>query len=354
MMATTTKNLPDDPSDSYAGTVVPVAMALIAWEIHGATQDLLAPWAMYLAILSTWVVMLSISARFATHQKCNLTAADLSYEVSDVSYNDVQGYMEDGCPRSRCLHNIWADDKPEEVPNSPPSDHEEPKSPSIWDGKVIFSCTPSEAEIAPMDSITQDGILGWEMRVLRIQKDKLHKERLERIEKEVKHAYGFPLFQQWPRDPSLTYKQNWKKWYKALQEYRVLHPLTEEQLAEEKKRKEEQREKIEKWWYEKQGIPRPAPLPKICVFNAEGKVEHEEVEASLFYTSWRRIEDSYQSPEVDEEFLWPHWRPRNAQREWEEATLLDEGESFEGLWINPHDEYHEWKSSLVWDDMETY
>ncbi|KAK4638820.1 hypothetical protein QC761_704193 [Podospora bellae-mahoneyi] len=349
MMAEVTANSPDDECRHYASTAVPIVMASIAWAVHNGLQDLLSAWEIYLIVLLASVLVLSIATRVTLYAKSSTKPADLAYEVSNVSFEDVRGYLEDGCPRTSCLHNIWSDYEPVPTTDQPQCNDEEPKTPSIWDGKAEFSCTSSDGEIIPNDSVTQHGIIGWEIRVLMIQHDKLQERRLE---KAAKNKSGFPEFKYWPRDPSLTYKQNWSNWYAARKEYRRLHPPSEEELAEERQRRKEQEERIEKRWYEKHGIPRPAPLPKICVVDVEGKVEDLDGMIGCG-NACRRVEESYRKPGVDEAFLWPYWPPKNAQEEWE-STLIDEGEEVEDLWTSFGYKHDELKARLVWDDLQTY
>ncbi|KAK0747398.1 hypothetical protein B0T21DRAFT_354269 [Apiosordaria backusii] len=359
---------PEDAYKCHASMAEPVILALIAWTIHNVTQGWLARWAMYLVILFTWALLLAAITHRKSYQstRSKPTAENLSYEVPDATYDAVQRYLEGGCPQTRCLHNIWLDYKPDPTADTPLSDDDEQKPPTIWDGKVDFSCTSSEAELLPRDSITQLGITGWHIRTIMSKQNKNQKRRLESLVKLNELTSGFPKFQDWPRDPSLSYQQNWDKWYNARQEHRRFHPLSEEEIAEEKRKREQQAEKMDKWWHDKNGGPRPQTSlaktkpqasVKICVMAEEGTVERVIGDANgsdQLDDTWKGIEDGYKKPVVDEGLLWPHWRPRNGSAESTDETFADEGENFEGLWAGFANGQDGLKQPWVADDYETY
>ncbi|KAK4202190.1 hypothetical protein QBC40DRAFT_322436 [Triangularia verruculosa] len=361
-MAITSAYLSEVLHGSYAGVVVPIILASTAWKIEKVMQNVVAPWVMYIFILLSWVLLLSMASLISPSGSAGPTAKERSYEEPDVSYDAVHGYYDDGCPRSRCLHNTWPDYSPNlnaDCPQSGGGDGEQ-KPLSIWDGKVDFSCTSSEADLLPRDSVTQNGILGWQIRMIMHRQNTHQKQSLENLKKQNRPTSGFPPFQDWPQDPSLTYRQNWDRWYDARAEYRRLNPPSEEELAEERRRGQEQAEKIENWWYEKRGLPRPqrpqVPI-MICVVSEGGmpdRVIFDVDGPERVDDSWRGIEVGHKEPIIDEEFLWPHWRPRNASGDAAEGTMVDDMEDFEGLWAGfpdgQYDEHHEWTE----DDFETY
>ncbi|KAK4180246.1 hypothetical protein QBC36DRAFT_307537 [Triangularia setosa] len=103
---------------------------------------------------------------------------------------------------------MWSDYKQEPTADGRPLDDNEQKAPSIWDGAGEFSCTSSKAELLPQDAITQHGIVGWHIRMIMNRQARYQKRCLENLIKQNQLTYGFPRFQDWLRDPSLTYEQN--------------------------------------------------------------------------------------------------------------------------------------------------